>query len=320
MKRILSGILAGLLVLSGCSAPQAKTEHALSIVVTIFPEYDWVNAILGDNPGGAEVTILTENGADLHSYQPTAKDMVTIADSDLFVYVGGESDRWVADALKESNNPKQTVVALLEVLGDAVKEEEAVEGMEAEAEEAEEEEGPEYDEHVWLSLRNAKVLVEALYGAIAAADPDHAETYRANTDAYLAQLDELDGQYQETRDTAEYDTLIFGDRFPFRYLVDDYQLNYYAAFKGCSAETEASFETILFLAGKMDELGLPHIMKIEGSDGKIAATILKNTAASGQDILTLNSMQGITSADIRNGASYLQIMKDNLEVLKQALH
>ncbi|MBR3202409.1 MAG: zinc ABC transporter substrate-binding protein, partial [Solobacterium sp.] len=144
--------------------------------------------------------------------------------------------------------------------------------------------------------------------------------YQANTEAYLKELDELDRQYQEAVSSAAYDTLIFGDRFPFRYLVDDYDLNYYAAFAGCSAETEASFETILFLAGKLDELKIPHILKIEGSDGKIAATIVENTKTGGQDILTLNSMQGITSGDIQNGSSYLQIMKNNLEVLKQALN
>ena len=319
MKRLLYGILAGFLLLGGCgkSAP-AKTENALSIVVTIFPEYDWVREILKDNPAGANVTILTENGADLHNYQPTAKDMVTIADCDLFVYVGGTSDQWVSDALKESNNPNQTVLSLLDVLGEAAKEEETVEGMEAEAEEASDE--PEYDEHVWLSLRNARVLVKALCEAISAKDPEHQAMYQANTEAYLKELDELDRQYQEAVSSAAYDTLIFGDRFPFRYLVDDYDLNYYAAFAGCSAETEASFETILFLAGKLDELKIPHILKIEGSDGKIAATIVENTKTGGQDILTLNSMQGVTSGDIQNGSSYLQIMKNNLEVLKQALN
>lgn len=318
MKKLLSGILAGFLLLSGCGqSVSTRTDDALSIVVTIFPEYDWVKAILKDNPAGATVTILTENGADLHSYQPTAKDMVTIADCDVFVYVGGESDKWVADALKGSTNPDQTAVSLLEVLGEAAKEEEAVEGMETEAEESDE---IEYDEHVWLSLRNAHVLVEALCTAISAKDPDHQEVYRANTDAYLKELDDLDRQYQETVSEASYDTLIFGDRFPFRYLVDDYGLKYYAAFAGCSAETEASFETILFLAGKLDELKLTHILKIEGSDGKIAATILENTKPGGQDILTLNSMQGITSGDIKNGTSYLKIMKDNLDVLKQALN
>ena len=320
MKRWISVILACVLMFSGCGTNNKTSGTGKKIAVTIFPEYDWIMNILGDNPADMDVTLLLDSGADLHSYQPSAQDIMKIADCDLFVCVGGESDAWVDDALKESVNPNLRVVKLLDVLGTQAKQEETVEGMEAEEEGEEEEEEIEYDEHIWLSPRTSIALVRQLADAVEELDPDNKETYEANTQAYLVELNTLDQEYRDAVENAEYDTLIFGDRFPFRYLTSDYGLKYYAAFKGCSAETEASFETILFLAGKMDELKLPHILKIEGSDGKIAQTIIDNTKTQDQEILTLNSMQGITSADIQNGVTYLQIMRDNLDVLKEALN
>ena len=316
MRKLRLGLLAGLLLLAGCGTGNPVKKDGHSIVVTVFPEYEWVSAVLGDNPADVEVTILEESGADLHSYQPTAQDVMKIADCDLFVYVGGESDRWVTDALKESVNPNQKVISLLDVLGEGAKREEYVEGMETE----DDGEEPELDEHVWLSLRSSEVLVKEIGKAIGELDPENRQVYETNTADYTAKIEQLDEQYRTVVSEAAYDTLIFGDRFPFRYLADDYGLNYYAAFSGCSGETEASFETILFLAGKMDELQLPHIMKIEGSDGKIARTVIENTKAGNADILTLNSMQGITGADIKNGVTYLQIMNENLQVLNDALN
>lgn len=311
-------------------------DGKLSIVTTIFPEYDWVKTIVGDNAENVDITMLLDNGVDLHSYQPTAEDIMKIATCDMFVYVGGESDEWVEDALAEATNENMVVIDLLDVLGDSVKEEEIVEGMEAEeehehdeaeeadAEEAveadtEEAEEVEYDEHVWLSLKYAETLCTEIEAQLETIDPDNAEAYKANLDSYVAELDALDAQYQETVDAASVKTLLFGDRFPFRYLVDDYGLDYYAAFVGCSAETEASFETIIFLADKVNELGLNAVMTIEGNDHTIAETVRDNTESKDQEILTLDSMQSTTSEDVANGASYLSIMTDNLEVLKNAL-
>ena len=294
----------------------------IKVVTTIFPEYDWVENILGEGAENVTVTQLLDNGVDLHSYQPVASDILKISDCDIFIYVGGESDGWVDDALKESVNPDMIVINLLEVLGDSVKEEEVVEGMQAEEEEEEEEgeeEKPEYDEHVWLSLRNASVLCDAITDAIAKADPENASVYQANNDAYKTQLSALDEQYKEAVSGAAFDTVLFGDRFPFRYMTDDYNLNYYAAFVGCSAETEASFETITFLAKKVDELSLPAIFTIEGKDKRIAETIAQNTASKDQKILTLDSMQSVSSGDIKNGTTYMSIMESNLSVLKEAL-
>ncbi|MBR1391024.1 MAG: zinc ABC transporter substrate-binding protein [Lachnospiraceae bacterium] len=326
MKKFLLLFLTVVIVvgsLSGCSFAKtagSRSNDTIQIVTTIFPEYDWVENILGENPAHAKVTMLLDNGVDLHSYQPTADDILTISTCDLFVYVGGESDAWVEEVLQNAANEHMVVINLLDTLGDKVKEEELVEGMEAEDEEAEEEEEePEYDEHVWLSLRNASVLCDSIAEAIASIDADNAEEYRNNAAAYKEKLSALDAEYQEAVSEASVTTLLFGDRFPFRYMVDDYDLDYYAAFVGCSAETEASFETITFLAEKVDELSLPSVMVIEGTDHRIAETIIENTRTKDQQILTLDSMQGTASGDIQNGATYLSIMENNLVVLKEAL-
>lgn len=323
-------LLMTAVILSGCGkgasssapAPSASQSSSkpLKIVTTIFPEYDWVREILGEQADNAEITMLLDNGVDLHSYQPTADDIIKISDCDLFIYVGGESDGWVEDALKEATNKNMKVIDLLDVLGEQVKEEEAVEGMEAEEEGSEEADEPEYDEHVWLSLKNAETLCNTIANALEEIDPDHKADYAANAAAYLEKLASLDGEYQSVVDSAARKTLLFGDRFPFRYLVDDYGLSYYAAFAGCSAETEASFETISFLASKVDELGLPCVLTIEGTQHKIAETIVQNTVDKNQSILTLDSMQSTTSADVANGTTYLSVMESNLDVLKQALN
>ncbi|MCD7716099.1 MAG: metal ABC transporter substrate-binding protein [Lachnospiraceae bacterium] len=296
----------------------AKT---LSIVTTIFPEYDWVKQILGETVEQAYLTMLLDSGVDLHSYQPTVEDLVTISNCDLFIYVGGESDDWVEDALATVTNTDMTVINLLDVLGDSVKEEEVVEGMEAEEEDAgNDEEETEYDEHVWLSLKNAEVICQYICDRLCEMDEANAGTYTANTQAYLEELDALDTQYEEAVSAAAYTTLLFGDRFPFRYLADDYGLDYYAAFSGCSAESEASFETIAFLAGKVDELGLTTVLTIEGTDHSIAETIVSTASSDNIQILSMDSMQSTVSADVEAGATYLSLMESNLDVLTQALN
>lgn len=329
MKKILAVTVASVMAagaFSACSSDAVNEDNAdnkISVVTTIFPEYDWVMNVLGDNPADAEVTMLLDSGVDLHSYQPSVEDILKISECDLFIYVGGESDEWVDNALAEASNDDMVVINLLEVLGDSVVEEEVVEGMEAEEEEEDEaeegEEENEYDEHVWLSLCNAEVLVEKIEEALSSVDPANEAVYAQNAASYIDELNSLDEEYSQVVADASYDTLLFGDRFPFRYMTDDYGLNYYAAFVGCSAETEASFETITFLAGKVDELSLTAVLTIEGDDHSIAETIVQNTAGQDQAILTLDSMQSVTASDVENGASYLSIMESNLEVLREAL-
>jgi len=537
VKKFLSVVVAAFLAvgsLTACSSAGANGKNKIKIVTTIFPEYDWVMNVLGENPAGAEVTMLLDNGADLHSYQPTAADVMKISSCDLFVYVGGESDDWVEDALKEATNKDMAVINLLDVLGDKVKEEELVEGMQEgehhhdheggeedhDHEHSHEEEkeiteadikprevsefagewqslypvlmtgaldeyvkyqaekksitveesraqieakwncgvktikiegnsitlyyddgtkatgtyeyagfatkkddtgkitsirheflrtsgdGPkyvmlndhghepadsvehfhiyfgdnnfdelvtttsnpffvdakldakgcldnvmgheqghdhssqeteadhdhehehehhheegeiEYDEHVWLSLKNTQVLVQSISDAMQKIDSANAATYKKNSDSYIEALKSLDNDYKAVVDAASNKTILFGDRFPFRYMVDDYGLTYYAAFVGCSAESEASFETITFLSKKVDELKLPVVLTIEGKDHRIAETIVQNTASKDQKIMTLDSMQSTTTSDYKNGATYLSIMKNNLSVLTEAL-
>ena len=323
---------------------EAKTDDAnkkFSVVCTIFPEYDWIRQLVGDKKDNYEITYLLDKGVDLHSYQPTAEDIAKIANCDLFVYVGGESDGWVDDALKESKNDKMQVVNLLETLGKNVKPEEVVEGMQEEDEhdhdhddkdhddkdhdhedadhDHDHEEETEYDEHVWLSLRNATALVNTLAEKLQTIDPENKDYYATTAADYTAKLGDLDSRYLATIKKAKVKTVLFGDRFPFRYLVDDYGLKYYAAFVGCSAETEASFETVAFLAKKTDDLKLKSVLVIENSDQKIAKKIVETTKDKSQNIVVLNSMQSITNEDIANGATYLSIMESNLKALTSAL-
>ena len=306
----------------GGSVPEnTANAAAYSIVCTTFPQYDWIRNIIGGDSDKFQLTMLLDQGMDLHSYQPTAEDIAKIADADMFVYVGGESDEWVDNAMKEAANKDMKAVNLLEALGDAVREEEVVPGMQSEEEEeTEEEEGPEYDEHVWLSLKNAATLTDVLSENIQEIDPANKEDYVENAAEYVDRLNDLDGRYALTVSKGKRQAIIFGDRFPFRYMADDYGLTYYAAFVGCSAESEASFETITFLAQKVDDLKLPVILTIEGSDNRIAESIRKATKSKNQEILTMDSMQSVTAKNVADGETYLNVMEDNLNVLSQALN
>ena len=334
-RKILSIILASTLLIgniTGCGnakpaensgvttdVSSGNSDDTMKIVATIFPEYDWVNTILGEKAENADLTLLLDSGVDMHSYQPTAEDIAKVKRCDMFIYVGGESDKWVEDVIGSADNDDMVVINLLDVLGDSVKTEEIVEGMEHNEYEHDEEHEEEKDEHVWLSLNNASILCEEIAVQLGNVDEANKDLYMSNYEAYKEKLMDLDSQYKEVVNGGSKKTLLFGDRFPFRYLVDDYGLDYYAAFAGCSAESEASFETIVFLAEKVDELDLPAIMTIEGPDHKLAESVKESTKSKDQKILTLDSMQSTTSKDIAGGTTYLSVMTNNLEVLKEAL-
>ncbi len=412
MKKVIAILVALVMVVgvfAACSNTTTEEENTekLTIVTTIFPIYDWVMQVLGDEAENYNVVMLMDTGVDLHSYEATADDLITIYESDMFIYNGGESDEWVEDALENATNPDMVVIDLLvDVLGDDALTEVSVEGMQEsddddhdhddedededdhdhddeeeateededdhdhddeeeateededdhdhddeeevteededdhdhddeeeteededdhdhdddEDEDEEEHEHSHEDEHMWLSLNNAQTFTAYLADVIATADEANAEIYTANQTAYAAELASLDSEYAAVVDAATFDTILFADRFPFRYLVDDYGISYYAAFSGCSSETEASFETITFLADKVDELGLTSVLIIDGATTEIADTVIANTESGDQEILVLDSMQSITATSIEDGASYLDIMTSNLEVLEGALN
>ena len=319
IKRIAALLLAGLLAVccAGCGGDAATAEPGgLKVVSTIFPGYDWLCNLMDGT--GSEPALLMENGVDMHSFQPTAADIVSLSDADLFLYVGGTSDGWVEDALANARNEKIAAVDMMEVLEGRLLQETLSEGMQEDHGHGEEGHGA-YDEHVWLSLRNAETVCTALCDALCEIDPEHAETYRSNLEGYTEALRALDADLADTVENGAYDTLLFGDRFPFTYLMADYGLRYYAAFPGCSAETEASFATVSFLAGKLDALSLPAVLTIDGSGQSIAKTVIKNSSRPDTAILTLDSMQSVKKEEIEQGASYLSIMEQNRAVLAQAL-
>lgn len=323
MKKLLAGMLVIILTvmilpITGTKSARADDQSSdkLKIVTTIFPEYDWMRNIIGEDNDNVELIMLLDNGTDMHSFQPTVKDIMNVASCDLLVYVGGESDAWIEDALESAQNKNMKTINLMEVLSDFIKEEETVEGMQGSEKESDEKE---YDEHVWTSLRNAIKSCDAIASALGEMDPDNADKYQQNAESYENELQKLDEEYQSVIDQASEKTLVFADRFPFRYLVDDYGLSYYAAFSGCSSESDASFKTVTFLASKLDDLGIKTVLTIEKSDDRIAQTVIDNTKYKDQKILELNSMQSVTSDEISEGATYLSIMEDNLNVLKEAL-
>ncbi len=319
MKRIIKLFLIMSLLLmsvSGCSNNNTDNsntvEKNIEIFTTIFPIYDWCRT-LSDKADKVNISRLIASSTDMHSYQPTAQDIVKMSTCDVFIYVGGESDEWVDDALKQSVNKDMVVINLMDVLKERLVLEEEKQGMEAENNNEQEEE--ESDEHVWLSLKNAILACEKITDELCRKDPGNADIYRKNSEEYLNKLHALDERYADVISSSRQKTLLFADRFPFRYMCEDYGLDYFAAFKGCSAESEASFETIRFLSEKVDELGLKAILRIEGGNGKIAKTVVENTIEKNQEILIVNSLQ----SSLQESDTYLDIMENNLDMFEKAL-
>lgn len=320
MKRIFSFMVTLFLVMSlfsGCKT--IKLDANLKIVTTNFSAYDWTRNILGDNLDNTDLMLISDNGVDMHSYQPTAEDIIKISTADIFIYVGGVSDDWTNHALKNTNNSNTIVINMLDSVGDFALGEEIVAGMEHQHEEEGTEHGNELDEHIWLSLKNAKLICGEIKDALCKVDNENAEQYNKNFNDYKEKLEALDTQYKDTLQKSNKKPLIFADRFPFRYFTEDYEISYYACFPGCSTETDASFNSVIFLANKIDENDVKHIFVIEGSDKKIAKTVAKNTTLKNQEILTLNSMQSVTKDQIENGLTYLSVMEKNISLIIKAL-
>lgn len=299
------------LMQTGC-APENNGKK--TIVTTTFPSYEWTETVLGDRKDDFEVTWLASNGVDMHSFQPSAGDIALVSSCDLLIQNGGESEAWLEPIVeqRESKGLKSLNLSAHLEDGNMLLCEETVEGMTVE--EKEEEEA--YDEHIWLSLENASQMVEGIAGSIASIDSDNTAYYTENAEKYCEEITALETEFGEKLSGRTKPVLV-ADRFPFRYLTADYGLVYYAAFPGCSAETESSFETVIFLADEIKYDNLDVIYVLEKSDRKLAETVIENSGVSGVEIRELNSMQSVTMDDYANGATYIEIMKENLEALTE---
>lgn len=313
MKKITALILSCFLVFSvaGC-AEQSKSGDKIKIVCTAFPQYDWAREIT-ENSSDFDIFFLG-GGADIHNYQPSAEDIINLKSADAVIYIGGASDSWISDALADSDAKS---LSMLECIGSSVKEEAHSEGME-EHEEHGHHEASELDEHVWLSLKNAAAICGRISEMLTDISPENKDMILKNAENYIEKINEIDARYAEIISDSAYKTLIFADRFPFLYMTDDYNLSYYAAFPGCSAESEASFETLAFLSKKLDELALPAVMVTDETNIKLAETVLNNSENSNCKILSLSSMQSVSREDIDK--SYITIMEQNLVTLREALN
>lgn len=298
--------------IAACSpSPSANDDHKLKIVTTIFPQYDFARQIGGDK---ISLQMLVTPGGESHSYEPTPRDIIAVNNCDIFICSGGESDVWSNVILKSVNTENKIVIQLMDCV-EAV-EEEITEGMTEKPTFGDNEEEPEYDEHVWTSIKNAKKISEAITAAMCGKDKENAELYTDNLNGYIKQLDNLDKSYEEAVSASENKTLIFGDRFPFRYLFDDYGLKYYAAFPGCSTDSDVSAKNMLFLINKVRENDLSAVYYIEFSTRKIADTIADET---GTEPLLFHSCHTVSKADFENGVTYIDLMTQNLENLKRGL-
>jgi zinc transport system substrate-binding protein len=330
----LAAALGALLLLAGCSttdkeptdtATNAATDAAantnantnanaatdrVSVIATIFAPYDFARQVIGDK---ADLRMLVPPGAETHSFEPTPQDILAIEECDVFIYVGGESDEWVADLLSSINSSGVTVIRLIDSVP-TVEEDDSVLVNPAEAEEEEEEGAP--DEHVWTSPANAKLITEAIAHALAQADPTNAATYETNATSYLTKLDELDARFKDIVAQGQRTELVFGDRFPFRYFADEYGLTCYAAFPGCSTATEASAQTVAALIDVVRRDSIPVVFYRELSNPGIAEAIAEETGA---QALLLHSCHNISQADFAAGETYLSIMEGNAESLRVAL-
>lgn len=321
MKKILSLLVITIIsigLFSSCAMPKSKiaeSENKLNIVTTIFPQYDFARQVAGKH---AEVSMLLKPGAESHSFEPTPQDIKKIQNADIFIYTGGENDTWVEDILSSMGDKKPETIKLLDCVPTVT--EEIVYGMEHEHDEKGEDKHDheeEIDEHVWTSPKNAILIVEKIEKVLSDKDKKNSKEYLDNSVAYINKLKTLDNKFKEIAKSGKRKTILFGDRFPFRYFADDYGLKYFAAFSGCSTESEASAATVTFLTNKVKEEQIPVVFTIEFSNGKIADSICD---ATGAKKLTLHSCHNVSADEFASGVSYLSIMEQNLEPLKEALN
>ena len=311
-------------ILAGCSKEKKlQNKETVSVVTTIFPIFDWTRNLC-KGITGINIEMLSKNGTDLHSFQPSAADIIKISQSDLFIFIGGESDSWIKDVLKTSGNKNQLVLNLTEILKDELKEEESVEGMEEHHHHEEEEDADfdhiEYDEHLWLSVKNAKIACTKIAEALELIDLGNSALIAENLVSYNQQLSLLENEILSLKPLCKGKSIIVCDRFPFRYMTEELGLKYFAAFTGCSAETEASFETLAFLAKKVSSEKPKAVFVTESSDLKLSGSVLQSAKAD-IPVYRLNSMQSVTLKNAllpedKGGERFISIMKDNLSKIR----
>lgn len=310
MKKIFTVLLIIISIfIVGCGKDKKETKY--NIVTTSFPCYDFTRAVIKD-VDDISVEMLLKPGSETHDFEPTPKDIIDIKNSDIFIYVGGESDSWIDDILNDIDKDKTKIIKLMDMVD--LYEEEHVEGME---EENEEEEELEYDEHVWTSPVNAIKIVNSIKEEVKNIDKDNIDKYENNGNKYISELNEIDNDIRNIVNNSNRKELVFGDRFPLRYFVEEYGLTYRAAFPGCAHETEASAKTIAYLINHVKDNKIPVIFHIELSNGKIADTIAKETNTK---VLEFNTAHNISKKDFDDGITYVDIYKKNVEVLKEALN
>lgn len=322
MKKLLSLIcillvLALLPALPSCQ--KAEDNGKITILCTLFPMYDWVRNIVG-NSENVEVSLLIKNGTDPHSYQPTAADVMAISDCHMIVYIGGEADTWVEEALDRAKNAHITEIVLSELEGMILREVSSSSHSHGEDEHDHEPHHGVFDEHLWLSLENAKTALTYLSSAICAIDGENTELYKENTANYLTELEKVQGEYAAAVESVgEKDRfMLFADRFPFVYLLSEYGVEYSAPFDGCTTDVDAGFDTVLGLIKEADAHGVKYIAVTESSDKALASTV-SGSAKNDIEILVMNSLQSVTERQIDDGISYLGVMRENLKVLKKAI-
>lgn len=313
MKKIISLILIILVFTATiCGCESKENQGKLKIVTTYFSAYDWAKNILGDKYSDTELILISDNGIDIHSYQPTADDVINIKTADIVITIGGSSDEWVTEALKEdSKNIK--VINSLSVLGDKL-----LCVGDSHNHETHEHHDTDTDEHIWLSLKNAELICEDIKEAIIEKDAENEKLYKQNAEAYIKKLNSLDNEFSDKFSTAKINTLIFADRFPFRYTVSDYSLEYSALFEGCTSESDATVDAILSLSKKVDEISAKYIFIIDNTASKTAKSVISNTKNKDSEILKLDSMQTVNPKAL-NKSDYLKIMRNNLTLISKAI-
>ena len=324
MKRIFALILALGTALSLCACgqmPSDSNSDKLQVMASTFPYYDFARTIGGEH---VETSLLVAAGREVHSFEPTPLDVVRLAESDVFLYNGGESELWVEEILESSGEHIAVTGAMMDYA--PLLEEEIVEGMETSVHhhhhEEDSEDGHEhhdeaaYDEHIWTSPVVAQDLCRAICEALSTADPAHRADYEANLEAYLTELQALDEAFREVVASGNRTTMVFGDRFPLQYFCAEYGLTYSAAFHGCAGDTEPSLGTMKYLIDKVNEEQLPVVYTIELSSQKIANAIAETTDAK---VLTFHSCQTVSRQDFDSGETYLSLMWRNVEALKEGL-